>query len=430
MKSLACICACVLLSATVVHAQGVGSSGEVSGTVYDQFGAVLAKVTVSLVDTQTGLTRKAVTDGAGQYRVVGLPPSTYDVRAEVSGFATEVRKGVSVAIGQTLVSDFRMKPAQVATVIEVMSEPPTVETERGSQADRITQQYIADLPIDRKFAREAEEGFTAYLYFSGTTFFTLGYGDMVPTSSWGRALSVAEAGIGFGFLAVVISYLPVLYQAFSRREITISLLDARAGSPPTAGELLRRLAEARNLDHARQLLIEWERWAAEMLESHLSFPVLRFFRSQHDNQSWIGALTTILDTSALLITAVKGSDGHQARLTFAMARHAAVDLGLVSQTSPLLPEAERLTPAGFARLQESLRTAGLQWHDGPGVQQALTELRALYEPIVNALAVYFHFQMPPFQPDKPPVDNWQTSPWMPRSPGLGGLPSADAVDEH
>jgi len=64
------------------------------------------------------------------------------------------------------------------------------------------------------------------------------------------------------------------------------------------------------------------------------------------------------------------------------------------------------------------------------VQQALTELRALYEPIVNALAVYFHFQMPPFQPDKPPVDNWQTSPWMPRSPGLGGLPSADAVDEH
>jgi hypothetical protein len=150
MKSLACICACVLLSATVVRAQGVGSSGEVSGTVYDQFGAVLPKVTISVVDTQTGLTRKAVTDGAGQYRVVGLPPSTYDVRAEVSGFATEVRKGVSVAIGQTLVSDFRMKPAQVATVIEVMSEPPTVETERGSQADRITQQYIADLPIDRR----------------------------------------------------------------------------------------------------------------------------------------------------------------------------------------------------------------------------------------------------------------------------------------
>jgi len=280
------------------------------------------------------------------------------------------------------------------------------------------------------FVREAEDGFTAYLYFSGTTFFTLGYGDLVPTGSFGRALSVAEAGIGFGFLAVVISYLPVLHQAFSRREITISLLDARAGSPPTAAELLGRLAEARRLDHAGQLLVEWERWAAEMLESHLSFPVLRYYRSQHDNQSWIGALTTILDTSALLITAVKGSDGHQARLTFAMARHAAVDLGLVSQTAPVFPATDRLPAAGFARLKESLSKAGLQWHDGSGVEKALAELRALYEPIVNGLAGYFQFQMPPFQTEKTPVDNWQTSPWMPRSPGLGGLPTASGADEH
>src|SRR5258708_11148681 len=114
-------------------------------------------------------------------------------------------------------------------------------------------------------------------------------------------MSVAEAGIGFGFLAAVIGYLPVLYQAFSRREIVISLLDARAGSPPSAGELIRRLAAAHSMDSIRHLLVEWERWSAELLESHLSFPVLRFFRSQHDNQSWLGALTPILDTSAILI---------------------------------------------------------------------------------------------------------------------------------
>ncbi len=252
----------------------------------------------------------------------------------------------------------------------------------------------------------------------------------MPTGWLGRALSVAEAGIGFGFLAVVISYLPVLHQAFSRREITISLLDARAGSPPSAGEFLRRLAEARNLSHAGPLLVEWERWAAEMLESHLSFPVLRFYRSQHDNQSWIAALTTILDTSALLITAVDGPDKHQARLTFAMARHAAVDLGLVSQTPPVPPESDRLSAADLAKLQESLRRAGLEMHDGPGVEKALAEIRRLYEPVVNALAEYFHFQLPPFQTEKPPVDNWQTSPWMPRSPGLGGLPTAGAEDDH
>ena len=169
--------------------------------------------------------------------------------------------------------------------------------------------------------RGADDGFTTYMYFSGTTFFTLGYGDVVPTGTWGRLLSVVEAGIGFGFLAVVISYLPVLYQAFSRREIAISLLDARAGSPPSAGELLRRLAESRNrapavpaCTGAGPLLADWERWAAELLESNSSYPVLSYYRSQHDNQSWVAALTTILDTSALLIAAVESPDGYQARL--------------------------------------------------------------------------------------------------------------------
>src|SRR5207248_1750142 len=158
---------------------------------------------------------------------------------------------------------------------------------------------------------EVDSSFTAYVYFSGTTFFTLGYGDLVPTGAWGRALSVAEAGIGFGFLATIISYLPVLYQTFSRREITISLLDARAGSPPTAGEFLRRLADAKAVAGTGVLLADWERWAAELLESHLSYPVLSYYRSQHDNQSWVATLTMILDTSALVIAGVNGADDYQ-----------------------------------------------------------------------------------------------------------------------
>ncbi len=194
----------------------------------------------------------------------------------------------------------------------------------------------------------ADAGFGAYLYFSGTTFFTLGYGDMVPTGAAGRALSVAESGVGFVFLAVIVSYLPVLYQAFSRLEITIALFDARAGSPPSAGELLRRLAAGRSPSGAGPFLVEWERWAADLLESHISFPVLSYYRSQHENQSWVGALTAILDTSALLLAGVEGPDGYQARLTFAMARHAAVDLALVFQTRPLPPQPDRL-PAGGLR---------------------------------------------------------------------------------
>jgi len=208
------------------------------------------------------------------------------------------------------------------------------------------------------FPLDSDGDFASYLYFSGTTFFTLGYGDVFPTGAFGRAMSVAEAGIGFGFLAIVIGYLPVLYTAFSRREITISLLDARAGSPPSAGELLRRFAVGRGMASIDPLLVDWERWAAELLESHLSYPVLRFYRSQHDNQSWVGALTTILDTSAILIAAVDEPDGHQARLTFAMARHAAVDMGLVSQLPALPTESDRLPEADRNRLWASLRGAG------------------------------------------------------------------------
>ena len=150
MKERVCLLALLLFTAGLALAQGVGSSGTITGTVVDSSGAVVPRVTVSVVDTQTGFNRKVVTDAAGQYRVTGLSPSTYDVSAGAAGFATELRRGVIVAVGQSVVSDFRMSPSQIQTVVEVMAEPPTIETERGSQADRINQQYIADLPIDRR----------------------------------------------------------------------------------------------------------------------------------------------------------------------------------------------------------------------------------------------------------------------------------------
>jgi hypothetical protein len=276
----------------------------------------------------------------------------------------------------------------------------------------------------------ADGNFLVLLYFSATTFFTLGFGDLIPTDTAGRVFSAVEAGLGYGFLAVIISYLPVLYQSFSRREITISLLDARAGSPPTAGELLRRLAAGRSLGGVGPFLVEWERWAAEVLESHLSYTVLSYYRSQHDNQSWVAALTAILDTATLIISGVDGADSYQARLTFAMARHAAVDLALVFQTPPLPPQPDRLGDADLARLWAVLREAGLTVRDGPEAAKALAELRGLYEPFVNALAAHFLFALPPFLPGKPTVDNWQTTAWTKRSPALRALPAPRGADEH
>jgi hypothetical protein len=273
-----------------------------------------------------------------------------------------------------------------------------------------------------------ETGLGAYLYYSGVTFFTLGYGDVVPITPAGRALAVAEAGMGFGFMAVIIGYLPVLYQAFSAREMTISLLDARAGSPPSAGEFLRRVAGTGQCSTVEPFLVEWERWAAQLLESHLSFPVLSFYRSQHDNQSWLAALTAVLDICTLLLAAVKDGPLYQAQLTFAMARHAAVDLALVFQVPPLPPDPDRLPAEQWHQLRKQLVVEGLPLRDEPVVTAKLAELRGLYEPFVNALAHRLLFALPPIVPAKPAVDNWQTTAWTRRAPGIGKLP-ADG-DEH
>ena len=260
------------------------------------------------------------------------------------------------------------------------------------------------LSVAGRAARFADD-----LYMSGTTFVTLGLGDVAPTSAAARMVTVVESGTGFGFLAVVIGYLPVLYQAFSRREVNITLLDARAGSPASAGELLYR--HTSDLDALDILLRDWERWSAEVLESHLSYPVLSYFRSQYDNQSWLAALTTILDASALVMTAVPRGPARQAGLTFAMARHAVVDLAQVHGTPPRDPEADRLPPEALARLAAELATAGLALDIDRKTELALAELRALYEPYVNALASYLAFPLPAWARPLGPADNWRATAW-------------------
>jgi hypothetical protein len=279
-------------------------------------------------------------------------------------------------------------------------------------------------------AGTATDSLLGCLYFSGITFFTIGYGDVVPSAGLGRFLAVFEGGIGFGFLAVIIGYMPVLYQAFSRREVTISLLDARAGSPPSAGQLLLRVAPHFEAGAACEALAEWERWSAELLESHLSFPVLSFYRSQHDNQSWLAALTMILDTCAVILAAAPGKSIFQAQLTFAMSRHAAVDLALVLHSPPRPVQPDRLTPEAWQRLTEQLRAAGLELRQGPAIYAKLTELRNAYEPFVNALAHYLHFTLPPLFTEKTAVDNWQTSAWTRRVAGLRRLPVLGDGDDH
>jgi Ion channel len=251
------------------------------------------------------------------------------------------------------------------------------------------------------------------LYFSGTTFFTLGLGDVAPQTPVARALVVVEAGMGFAFLALVIGYLPPLNQSFSRREVSISLLDARAGSPPSAAEMLLRHRDTHGMEALQQLLHEWELWSAEFLESHLSYPVLAYFRSQHENQSWLGALTTILDASALVVVGVEGGCQLQATRTFAMARHAVVDLAIVFYSPPQAPEQDRLSSGQLALLRSALTAGGVKVHEGPEAEHKLEELRRTYEPYIYALSKYFRISLPPWIFESSHPDNWQTSAWGP-----------------
>jgi Ion channel len=266
-------------------------------------------------------------------------------------------------------------------------------------------------------------GLGADIYMSGTTFVTLGLGDVAPHSALAKTLTAVEAGMGFAFLAVVIGYFPVIYQAFSRREVAISLLDARAGSPTSAAELLWRMRGDADATALTELLRDWERWAADVLESHLSYPPLAYFRSQHFNESWVAALTTILDTSAVVMLGAEGWCRRQAELTFAMARHAVVDLAQVFSTPPRQAD-DRLPAAQLARLRE--RLASVKLTPGSDFEERLGTLRRMYEPYVVALARYLALPLPPWVRERERPDNWQTSAWD----RVVKLPGPGAGEEH
>lgn len=251
------------------------------------------------------------------------------------------------------------------------------------------------------------------LYVSGTTLTTLGPGDVVPHSQIARFVMVIESGAGLGFVALVISYVPVLYSAFSHREVSVALLDARAGSPPTSSELLARHAFDGGELALIALLAEWERWSAEILESHVSYPILCFYRSQHDNQSWLAALTTILDTCALLITSIDGPASRQAQLTFAIARHAAVDLGHLFHLDARLadiaadPNRNRLPDHLFTRLCSSLTRSGIRLCRNHHTAERLNTIRALYEPQVLALSEQLLLPLPLWITEAKTSDQWR-----------------------
>jgi hypothetical protein len=254
-----------------------------------------------------------------------------------------------------------------------------------------------------------DTSFASQLYVSATSFVTLGIGDLAPGSSPGRAIVAIEAAGGFAFLALTISYLPMLYQSFSRREVNISMLDQWAGSPPVAIELLRRSASNGSIASVDVLLADWERWSADLLESHLSYPVLAYFRSQHERQSWLAAMTAILDLSAIVLSGVEGVAQWQARRTFAISRHAVVDLAQVFDTPPDGGGGDEARPADTSAIRPALEVAGVRLADRGA--ERFEAFRRMYEPYVRALSRRLEMPLPPLVTVGERLDDWERSAW-------------------
>ena len=253
----------------------------------------------------------------------------------------------------------------------------------------------------------SSSGFLDYFYFSAATFFTLGSGEPLNVPS--KFLMVLEAGSGFSFLGLVIGYLPVLYQASADRELRILLLDARAGSPPTAAQFLQR----GGADPAKlvQRLEEWEKWALDLLQNHLSYPMLAFYRSQHPNQSWLAALTVVVDVSAVLMACAEGELKRQAGFTFAAGRHSLVHTASIFHIPPRAPRPDRLPGTEFPRLSQAIASASSALRTDSDTEERLAELRSMYEPYAAALGKYFHMVLPAWESGGHAPDNWQISTW-------------------
>jgi Ion channel len=233
------------------------------------------------------------------------------------------------------------------------------------------------------------------LYFAGTSFFTIGFGDYFGTSGLTRMFSLAAGACGFGIISITTAYVFAIFGAFQSREQFVVSISARAGVPPSGVGLLMIAADASIIKDLPSLMRSGEMWCASVMETHLAYPILGYFRSSHDEQSWVGTLGTLLDTATLLISTVRADVG-EARILYTIGRHAARDLGvyfgLLDDNAPNDPG---ITRDEFHAACRQLEAAGLELHDPDAAWDNFARLRGTYAYYLNGLAAYFH--IPPLR---------------------------------
>ena len=239
------------------------------------------------------------------------------------------------------------------------------------------------------------------LYFAGTSLTTIGFGDISGRTPGTRLFSIAAGATGLLLFSTLTAYLFALFGSFQARETFVVMVGARAGAPPSGVSLLCIAGYSQTTGDLDRVLFEGQRWTSQLMESHLAYPVLAYFRSSHDYQSWIGTLGTLLDAATLTITTIDGSDG-QARIFFNIGRHATHDLTnyIMVPRDPVSPGIER---AEFDLACERLAHAGFKLRDRDEAWNRFSSMRSDYAPHLNSLARFF--EIPPLQwiGDRSPV---------------------------
>jgi len=241
------------------------------------------------------------------------------------------------------------------------------------------------------------------VYMAAASILTIGYGDIVPTVLATRVLVALAAMGGLGAVALVVTFLFSLYGSYQRRELRVVTLEAAAGAPPSAVGLFESYARLGVLDRFPPLFRAWEEWSAEVLDSHVAYPILGFFRSSHDGLSWISALGTVLDAASLVVTTIEGLPRGDAELARRVGSHLVEDLSNLGFGEGQVAWLQR---ADFDAACERLEAAGYRLAPRDRAWAAFETARLAYAPRLEAMANYWGV----------PATSWLGTTEMLRSP--------------
>ncbi len=247
--------------------------------------------------------------------------------------------------------------------------------------------------------RPALADFPAAFYVSASTLVPLAYGDFVPEQGFARVLIILESANGVILAALAITLLFELYGAFRSREEPVVALDALAGAPASAVQLLETAREKGMDGILKETFGEWRQWSSMVLESHLSYPLLVYFRSSHDNEAWINSFGAVMDSAVLMLSSMTDEpEVGAAKLMYTIGNHLVEDLTWVFRlevgADPIIERSEYV--AAIARLQK----AGYNAHDGEEHWKMFATKRGKYASALNQIATYLAAPPAPWVGDR------------------------------